>query len=453
MVNETLKKTKAKKFVIGIDPGDTEHKAVLVSPDSFPLCKPFSIKVNAEGFETFSKRLVQMRLEHKINQEDLILAIESSCNLWQTFEFYFKEKGYKIVKVSPMTTYLSRGLKNSNLSKSDNKDCLLVAESVLNGKFTECYEIGKIYERLITLNIALNKLQDTCTQAKLRVRGILHKIFPEFLNILDLDTATAGFLLKKYIFPVDYLKIKDSEITELGEVLKKLSQSQHNSETIHKLKNAAKKSIGIRKEYTEEAERILFKSFFDVYENLSRKVLTVGEKIIQTAYECREFHILVSVKGISEISAAQITAEVGGFLRYSHYKQIEKHAGLNLRINQSSKTANARHINKIGNKRLSKVLYQAARHVTNYVPEIRIKYVNRKQKHKAYKKNIIACISPLLRLLFSLVKNDKPYQLDENAYKELCALETKYNIKNKSIEHYTPKEKSRFTKKHLQNKI
>ncbi len=453
MVKETLKKFEAKKFVVGIDPGDTEHKAILVSPARVALCKPFSIKVTADGFEAFSRRLEQIRLEHNIIQDDLILAIESSCNLWQTFEFYFKKKGYNIVKVSPFTTYLSRGLQNSNLSKSDNKDCLLVAESVLNGKFTECYNIGRIYEKLITLNIALNKLQDTCVQAKLRVRGMLHKIFPEFLNILDLDTATAGFLLKKYFFPIDYLKIKDSEVNELGEVLKKISQSQHNSETIYKLKNAAEKSIGIRKEHTEEAEKILFKSFFDIYENLNREVLVIGEKIIQVAYECREFHIFVSVKGISEISAAQITAEAGGFLRYSHYKQIEKHAGLNLRINQSSKTANAKHINKIGNKRLSKVLYQVTRHVTNYVPEIRIKYINRKQKHKSYKKNIISCVSPLLRLLFSLVKNDKDYQLDENAYKELCALETKYNIKNKNIEHYTPKEKSRFTKRYLLNKI
>ena len=62
-----------------------------------------------------------------------------------------------------------------------------------------------------------------------------------------------------------------------------------------------------------------------------------------------------------------------------------------------------------------------------YLPEVRMKYLRRYLNTKSsYRKNIIACSSPLLKLIVALVKDKRPYELRDNKVKELQALELKY---------------------------
>ncbi|HPP87876.1 MAG TPA: transposase [bacterium] len=150
---------------------------------------------------------------------------------------------------------------------------------------------------------------------------------------------------------------------------------------------------------------------------------------------------MISIKSISDILAAQFIAGCGDIKCFEHYKQIEKFSGFNLRIQQSGNYASSNHIHKMGNKRLSRVIYQATEKAVQYIPEIRIKYISRKKIKNIYKKNIVACVPNLISLIFSLVKANKKYELDHDKFKELCDLENKLGFAVKDIKHYTPAEK------------
>jgi transposase len=90
--------------------------------------------------------------------------------------------------------------------------------------------------------------------------------------------------------------------------------------------------------------------------------------LIELARATEYFTILTSVKDISDLSAARFIAECRDLSLYTHYKQIEKHAGANLRLKDSGTYEGIRRISKIGNKRLLRILYLMTTETVKYVP-------------------------------------------------------------------------------------
>jgi transposase len=203
------------KYIIGIDPGNTSHKAVVLTSSGLPVGKAFGFNTTKPDYEKFEKKLVDLMPE--INYKEMIIGIESSCNLWQTFTEYFKEK-YSIVKVSPLTTYLSRGKMNNNFSKTDSKDAFLIAEATQQGKFTMLYNTEPVYQEMHELNIYFNKISNNRSQTKLRLYGLMRMIFPELLTCFKINSLTCLYLLKKYMTPEDFIKLN---IEEEKDIIKK----------------------------------------------------------------------------------------------------------------------------------------------------------------------------------------------------------------------------------------
>jgi len=101
-------------------------------------------------------------------------------------------------------------------------------------------------------------------------------------------------------------------------------------------------------------------------------------------------------------------------------------AGLNLRISDSGGGVGIRRINKLGNKRLSKLIYQMTTQTARFIPEVRIKFLKRQLTKKCYRKNIIAASSVLLKILMALIKEKRKYEFREDKVKEMKLLDKKY---------------------------
>ena len=65
----------------------------------------------------------------------------------------------------------------------------------------------------------------------------------------------------------------------------------------------------------------------------------------------------------------------------------------------------------------------------NYIPEVRKKYLTRQLNRKNYRKNVVAGVSTLLKLIMCLVKENRKYEFKDNAFKELEKLEEQYQLK------------------------
>ncbi len=166
--------------------------------------------------------------------------------------------------------------------------------------------------------------------------------------------------------------------------------------------------------------------------SINRQMKKVSAKLIELAKKSDNFDILLSLKGVSELSAARLIAECRDFEGVSHYGQIEKFAGLNVRVSDSGRSNGARHINGIGNKRLNHLLNQMVSQVMRYVPEVANKYMRRQLKRPCYRKNLIASIPQFLKLIIALMRDKRVYEFKEESLKEMMDLKIDYEKHRKN---------------------
>lgn len=417
------KKMLAGKRIVGIDPAKEKHQATVLDEEGMQRGKSFSFSVSHEGYsEKLWKELGKIMDDY--GTEDLVFAVETSCALWKTLTDYLSQRGYTVLMVNPLTTYHSRPLMNHDFSKTDPKDALLIATNARNGNYTVYQHFTPEINKLHRLSIAYEKLTKDRQKAIARLRSFMEEVFPEFLKCLPVDIETSLYLLEKHFLPKHFrsLSVHEEELN-----VRRISNGNHGAETLRKLKEYAQKSIGSSVHGEEDALRLTLDIWIMQVRQTGSGLAAIAKAMIELARKTEYFEILTSLKGISDISAARFIAECRDLSLYEHYKQIEKHAGANLRLMDSGKYQGARRISGIGNKRLLKLIYLMTTQTARFIPEVRIKFIKRQIKKKCYRKNIIASSSQLLKLLMALIKERRPYAFREEAAQELEKLEMKYS--------------------------
>ncbi|MBL1208133.1 MAG: hypothetical protein D8M58_22235, partial [Calditrichaeota bacterium] len=259
------------------------------------------------------------------------------------------------------------------------------------------------------LSIAYDKLRHNLVQQRNRIHSLLDRTFPEFLKVLRLDTKSAAYLLSKYFCAKHFLELDTEYETK---ELNRISRSQCGSIYLKKLQRHAKESIGIKLDKTEEmAERIALDSWLALQQVVEKQMHKTMKRLIELAKTTPYFAILTSLKGISDKLAVLFIAETRDLSGFAHYKQLEKYAGFSLRQSQSGQYVGARHINHIGNRRLSCILYKMTEETVKNIPEVRVKFIRRQLLKRNYRKNVVAASSKLLKLIFALVKDNRVYEI------------------------------------------
>jgi len=425
---ETKRKSIHGKIVVGIDPGKESHYAVVLDPFGAQL-KSFTFAVNSNGYhKTLWKKLDQVigQSEYK----DVVFAIEISCNLWQTLVHYLIHSGHTVLMVSPLTTHHSRPMINHDFSHTDPKDALLIANSAQSGYFDFYKHHSAETNALHELGILYSKTRKTLQQQKARLRAYIEFVFPEFLKTLDLDSKTAHFLLRNYFLPDHYLAM---DIESVGRKVAQVSRYQCGEKTLLALKKAAQNSIGVTK---SDAEVIVGQLTINIWLNLELIVNQQLEKIkallIEMAKKKSEFKFITSLSGISDLLAALFLSETRDLSLFKHWKQIEKLAGLNLRLVQSGKYVGRKRISHIGNRRLSWIIYWMCEQTSRSVPEVRIKFLRRQLRTPSYRKSIVACVPIVLKLITQLTTERRPYEFRDDTVEQVKRLNCEYEYsKNK----------------------
>ena len=413
----------ADKTIIGIDPGKSRHQAVIIDANGIPRGKTFSFAVNHNGYHE--------KLWNELNKQiasysssDLLFAVEASCNLWQTLSHYLRTAGYTVVLVSPMSTKQSRVMLNTNFSKTDPKDALLIASNAQRGYYFEMRYYSEKSNNMHTLSIAYNKLRKDHSSYRGRLRAAIELIFPEFLEVITLGTKTSFYLLGKYLFPEDYINMDiEFEVLQIG----RISRLKYGITHLQKLQELAKYTIGISS-HNELYDRTIVLTWLEGMKEIGNRMKVILDQLIKLASSMKEFSILTNLMGISAETASLFLAEIRDISAFEHYKEIEKFAGYNLHLTQSGKHVGSRRISHLGNTRLRWVLYRMTEETMKYIPEVRIKYLKRQLKKQIYRKNLVGCIPQLLKLIFSLLKENRYYEYYEERVIEMKKLDIQYQV-------------------------
>jgi transposase len=411
------------KIVIGIDPGKQKHQAIVINTFGDSIGSSFSFQHNYYGFHTTLWKKLKERV-NTVDSEKIVFAVEISINYWQKLCHYLHEQGFTVVMISPLATKHERPKMSNSFTKTDPNDSLAIANNARQGYFNFYNVYSDHIQAMHRLSIIYDKLNDNIRQTKQRIRSLVELLFPEFIDVIDVDTETAYELLKKYLTPQDFQQM--NLFTEVIHI-RKASRNRSDRDVLKNLKEAAHQSIGFSVQ--NEAylvERLTMDVWLNLLKCLQQQLKMIRKELVTLAKQTPYFHIIVSFKGISDISASRFIAEIRDLKNYQHYKQIEKQGGTNLKLSDSGNYSSYRRISYIGNQRLRAILYKMAEETKNYIPEVRIRFLKRQMKQPRYKKNVVAVTSNILKLIMALIKDNRTYTYCPDKVKELEQLEKQY---------------------------
>ena len=428
----------SKKYVVGVDPCKSRMDCMLFDSCGMPIGHPFGVPTTRKGFtETFIKHIT-----HRVKKFDssvdtilpseIVVAVEHSLDLWQIFAEFMKNEGFHVVLVNPVATKNSRPLDNVDFSKTDYRDASIIGELAQRGKFTEYQRSHQKYQLARKLTIHLFKKTKDRQAYRSRFTAHIRKYFPELERLVSSSTQSFFHLSMRFFYSNGF---KDANAMEEFQGLRNNRNYRITQIRVKDILFSGKNTIGLS--MINEAELSIVTM---IAEDMYKSLKSVDASIKSMEKELREcflgdpeFESLISVKGISDTTACKLLAELEGFKRFKSSSSIEKLAGVNLHLNDSGKYSGARVQSKIGNKRLRTLLFIICQQMAQYDPGVRRKYLSLQLQRKCYRKNIMALSSKVVRILFSITKNNSVYELRQ-IEKPACIeeLEKKYMQLNKS---------------------
>ena len=158
------------KPVLGIDPGKQKHAGAVLDAGGVQQGNAFRFEVSREGYDETLWKQVGKRLG-AAGPEDLVVAIETSCNLWKTATHYFYGRGYTVALVKPLVTHHSRPLMKQDFSRTDPKDAFLVADNAQKGHYDTFKVFSPDTEASHLLSITYHKLWKDSVRVRKRLRA------------------------------------------------------------------------------------------------------------------------------------------------------------------------------------------------------------------------------------------------------------------------------------------
>lgn len=137
------------------------------------------------------------------------------------------------------------------------------------------------------------------------------------------------------------------------------------------------------------------------------------EKLMQPIPGVNE---LVKIKGLGMVTVAGFLAEVGDMSRFSHPKQIQKFAGLNLKENSSGKHKGKTTISKRGRKRLRAILFRAIMPLVAKNEEFRAihgYYTTRQVNPLKKMQSLILLCCKLIRVIYAIMTKGISYEAEK----------------------------------------
>ena len=155
--------------------------------------------------------------------------------------------------------------------------------------------------------------------------------------------------------------------------------------------------------------------------NLTQQMNLLGQQIEQVKAQIQEHidqhpelerqrDLLVSVKGIGELTAAKLLAEFRAVTDFSDVRQLVAYAGLNPRQRQSGSSVHGQsHISKTGRASIRATLYMPAVVAQRHNHLLRA-YAERMAQHGLCKMQVVvAVMRKLLHLVYGILKSGQPF--------------------------------------------
>lgn len=407
---EKIRQVTEKTIVVGVDIASETHWARAFDWRGLELGKVLSFANSAEGFAQMKTWVEEMAA--KAEKSHVMVGIEPTGHYWFTFAAYLKEVGMKLVLVSPMHVKRTKELDDNDPSKSDRKDPKTIAKLVLEGRYLVPYVPEGVYAELrICMNCRWRVLKELAA-AENQIQRWFKIYFPEYGEIFGNFTGAGSMaLLHKAPLPCDLLSLGVDGINQIWRQQKLRAVGKKRAQ---RAVDAAKKSVGCKEGL--EGARLELKLLLEDYDAKRRQYDEIMAHVELLCAQIPEVEQLLKVKGLGLVTVAGILAETGDLRRFDSPRQVQKLAGLAIKVNESGKYKGRTGITHRGRKRLRAILFRATLPLVKSNPEFHALhhyYTTREVNPLKKKQSIVAVSCKLLRVFFAIATKGCAYDAEK----------------------------------------
>lgn len=402
---------------IGIDISSTPgNVAAFLDSDGQRINKDFPFANNLSGAESFASKT--LNLAESSNMDSISIGIESTgVYSWhlQNFLSSHQKLAQFNLKVYQINPKLTRNFKKAypDLSKTDPIDAFVIADRVRFGRLPLPVSNDYIYLSLQRLTRYRFHLMQDIAREKTR---FLTTLFFKFSNykqdspFSNLFGKTSSTVLTEFYSTDEIVSMSLEDLTSF------LTEKGKNRfveplSIAKELKRIANLSYRLPDQMKQPINFILASSLHTI-RSLEAQVKETDKAITREMAMIK--HSLLSVDGLGPILTAGIIAEIGDISRFHNQAALAKFAGLWWKKHQSGNfEAEETRLAKSGNKYLRYYLVEAANllmiHNSNFKAYYTKKYAE-VTKHQ-HKRALVLCARKLVRVIFSLLRSKKIYEL------------------------------------------
>jgi transposase len=391
---------------------------------------------NPTGLNSFIDELYFIALKNNFTK--IKIGFEATNNYGFHLPFYLSEspllKKIKldIYQINPKIIKNARK-SYSEIPKTDYYDAYVIAERLKNGKLPPYTRFDPHYLALRFLTRARFDIIKKLVSLKSRFISMLFIKASSFTQNKIFSNTLGNTSLNLLTFFDSTETIANLDINELVSFIIKYSKNhfKHPEKIAEKIKYIARESYTLNRIMHDSISYSLL-TLFNQIKFLTRELKQTDKQIEKTIVTFKnDFDILNSIKGIGKVFAAGIIAELGDLSDFTSQCAIAKFSGLMWRIRQSSKyKSEETELTKTGNKYLRYYLVEAAQSVVTHNPDFQPYYqkkYNESTKHK-HKRAILFVARKLIRVIYSLLKNNKLYQTPNYISNYYCTLAIKPDL-------------------------
>jgi len=320
------------------------------------LINPKKIANTNDGFEEL------LRIMQPWDKKNIFIGMEPTGHYWKALASWLKQRGYKVVLVNPYHLSRTKEVLYNTKNKTDTKDCKLVAQMVLEGKFLETLLHTGVYADLRELCKARHMQAQELVRSKIRIRAVFDEFLPEYNDCFSDVVCKASLIFLKR-FDLSMLKSKEL-ISEKIATLSRVGRGQISIARATNIVNALVGSIGVHEGLAGAQLRLA--SLIEQLELNQKLRDCIEHEILEKLNQTEEAPILLTMHGMGIITAAEFLGQTGPLNQFSNAKKIEKLAGLELSENSSGRHIGKKSFSKRGRDPLRHVLYKIV--VTTNLP-------------------------------------------------------------------------------------
>ena len=383
---------------VGIDITSQKHDFYMISDQGEVYNRrAITIPNTVDGYKKLHKAIKDFCGATK--DYNVHIGLESAGFYHKNIISYLFAQDYEVMIINPLLIHSRKKSHKIHVQKNDNLDAIAICDYLQDRKtiFKPYTSISYHTETLKALSHDRFSLVEKLRLAKINIYKLIIQLFPEYLDLFsNIYQCSALDIISKYPNTKKLAKAHEKTISSM---IHKRCKT-----TANEIISAAKTSVGMQDEYLsfqliQGIKRLnSIQSEIDEYDlQIKKYVETINTNIL-------------TIPGISYITAGLILGEIGDIKNYKHSDNLISFAGLDVKVYESGKyKAKYLSISKKGSVYLRYALYQAAK-VCWKCDQMFNKYYLKKQSENKHYYVILGHIQKkLIRVIFSVLKNNKPY--------------------------------------------